>query len=132
VSPLQFAIAGMNAHINHDLPHAVVDTCQRRNTTPGPHHDDYTRVDAVLEEIDEPLRQSIIEGAVRHHRRTMAESIENAVDQWSIGHARSSAWNRSGAFWALRTDAPATEQYESTLDDLVSVVGRCLLLPVGL
>ena len=25
--PLQFALAGMNAHISHDLPHAVVDTC---------------------------------------------------------------------------------------------------------
>jgi hypothetical protein len=132
VSPLQFAIAGMNAHINHDLPLAVVETCQRRQTAPRPHHDDYTRVDAVLEQIDEPLRQSIIEGAVRHHRRTMAEGVENAVDQWSIPHARASAWKRAEALWTLREQATATEQYESALDDLVAVVGRCLLLPVGL
>jgi len=132
VSPLQFAIAGMNAHINHDLPIAVVETCRRRNSTPDAHHGDYTRVDGVLEEIDEPLRQTIIEGAVRHHRRTIPESVENAVDQWSIPHARASAWTRSQALWALRDEENATTAYETNLDDLVAVVGRCLLLPVGL
>ena len=53
----------MNAHINHDLPLAVVSTCERRNTTPDPHHDDFKRVDAILDDIDEPLRQSFLEGA---------------------------------------------------------------------
>ena len=27
IEPIQFALAGMNAHINHDLPLAVVATC---------------------------------------------------------------------------------------------------------
>ncbi|GEM_PF-1199590 len=132
VSALQFAIAGMNAHINHDLPIAVVETCTRRQTTPDPHHADYTRVDGVLEDIDESLRQTIIDGAVRHHRRTMAEGVENAVDQWTIPHARASAWDRAETLWALRDQPDATRQYEVALDDLVALVGRCLLLPVGL
>jgi uncharacterized protein with NAD-binding domain and iron-sulfur cluster len=131
VSPLQFAIAGMNAHINHDLPIAVVETCKRRNTTPDAHHDDYTRVDAILVEIDETLRQEIVEGAVRHHERTLPQGIENAVDQWTISHARSSAWNRAEMLWAIRDQTAATDQYEAALDDMVGMVGRCLLLPVG-
>ncbi len=28
IAPMQFALAGMNAHINHDLPMAVVKTCE--------------------------------------------------------------------------------------------------------
>jgi uncharacterized protein with NAD-binding domain and iron-sulfur cluster len=132
VAPLQFAVAGMNAHINHDLPLAVVSTCESRTTTPDVHHDDFVRVDTVLDEIDEPLRQSIIEGAARHHDRTVLQGVENAVDQWSIGHARASAWNRAVALWALHGQPAPSKQYESALDDLVAVVGRCLLLPVGL
>jgi Family of unknown function (DUF5995) len=27
IEPAQFALAGMNAHINHDLPLAMVSTC---------------------------------------------------------------------------------------------------------
>src|SRR5262252_8251736 len=39
IEPIQFALAGMNAHINHDLPMAVVTTCAKLGTEPaaGPH-----------------------------------------------------------------------------------------------
>ena len=39
VLPIQFALAGMNSHIAHDLPVALVATCRQldtRPTTPGP------------------------------------------------------------------------------------------------
>src|SRR5690348_5506076 len=43
VTPLQFALAGMNAHINRDLPVAVVSTCAALNTSPhdGAQHADF-------------------------------------------------------------------------------------------
>jgi hypothetical protein len=34
VFPIQFALAGMNAHINHDLPIAVVTTCRELSLQP--------------------------------------------------------------------------------------------------
>ena len=34
IEPVQFALAGMNAHINHDLPLAVVSTCTALATSP--------------------------------------------------------------------------------------------------
>lgn len=42
IEPVQFALAGMNAHINHDLPLAMVSTCTTLGTTPeaGPHFAD--------------------------------------------------------------------------------------------
>jgi hypothetical protein len=43
VWPIQFAFAGMNAHINHDLPLAVVATCKEFGKDPDttPVHADY-------------------------------------------------------------------------------------------
>ncbi|MGB6570836.1 MAG: DUF5995 family protein, partial [Trebonia sp.] len=34
IEPIQFALAGMNAHINHDLPLALVRTCAALATSP--------------------------------------------------------------------------------------------------
>ena len=34
IEPVQFALAGMNAHINHDLPLAMVSTCAALGTAP--------------------------------------------------------------------------------------------------
>ena len=34
IEPVQFALAGMNAHINHDLPLAMVSTCAALATAP--------------------------------------------------------------------------------------------------
>src|SRR5262249_16479757 len=50
IAPLQFALAGMNAHINRDLPVAVVTTCQQLGTAPDAdsHHADFFQVNAVL------------------------------------------------------------------------------------
>src|ERR1700682_4399364 len=52
IARIQFAIAGMNAHINHDLPMAIVSTCQVTNTAPQhgtPQYNDYTAVNPTLD-----------------------------------------------------------------------------------
>ena len=50
----------MNAHINHDLPIAVVSTCQALATSPqaGPHFADYQKVDQLLDAAEQSVRQS--------------------------------------------------------------------------
>ena len=57
--PIQFALAGMNAHISHDLPHAVVDTCVELERAPlddSPEHSDFTRTNDVLAEAQEQIK----------------------------------------------------------------------------
>src|SRR5215472_5632274 len=51
IEPIQFALAGMNTHINHDLPIAVVQTCAELGTAPadGTHRADYQKVDRLLD-----------------------------------------------------------------------------------
>src|SRR5215469_8286063 len=60
VEPIQFALAGMNAHINHDLPVAVVATCAELGTSPGAgaHYADFQKVDALLDSAEEAVRRS--------------------------------------------------------------------------
>src|SRR5262249_40802344 len=54
VHPVQFVVAGLNAHINHDLALAVVDTCAAAHTYPlaGTVPADYRKINEVLEEIE--------------------------------------------------------------------------------
>jgi hypothetical protein len=54
VWPIQFAFADMNAHINHDLPFAVVATCKEFGKNPGspPVHAGYQRVNELLTKVE--------------------------------------------------------------------------------
>ena len=60
IEPIQFALAGMNAHINHDLPLAMVTTCTALATSPdaGSHFADYQKVDQLLDAAEQSIRQS--------------------------------------------------------------------------
>src|SRR5260221_303500 len=51
IAPIQFALAGMNAHINRDLPVGLVDTFVGMGSDmndSGTQHDDFQRVNDVL------------------------------------------------------------------------------------
>ena len=67
IEPIQFALAGMNAHINHDLPLAVVATCRQLTTFPtdGSHHADYQKVDGLLDTAEQSVRESFEPADVR-------------------------------------------------------------------
>ncbi len=59
IEPIQFALAGMNAHINHDLPIAVVAACSELVTAPtdGCHHEAYQKVDKLLDASEQSVRE---------------------------------------------------------------------------
>ena len=51
IAPIQFALAGMNAHINHDLPLALVSICQARSVELGrdsPQRRDYLKINDTI------------------------------------------------------------------------------------
>ncbi len=73
IHPMQFALAGMDAHINHDLPIAVVRTCALLGLSPTsvPLHADDQRIDVILEE---PSRRSTSPSSPGRRRRRMPRS----------------------------------------------------------
>ena len=71
VAPIQFALAGMNAHINYDLPIGVRETCRAFGLTPEddtPHHQDYLRLNAILADVQESGEALARDRATRRDR----------------------------------------------------------------
>jgi hypothetical protein len=131
IEPVQFALAGMNAHINHDLPMAMVSTCTALETTPeaDPHFADYQKVDQLLDAADQSIRQSF-ESAPEldadHHLSAVADLIGN----WTINSARDLAWNNCLLLWAVRNDPIARGLVQDTLAASTAMAGQLLLVAV--
>ena len=62
---IQFALAGMNAHIDHDLPLAVCSVCREFGIVPvhqSPQYRDYSQVDDLLDGIVEEAKKELMVG----------------------------------------------------------------------
>ena len=131
IEPIQFALAGMNAHINHDLPLAMVSTCAALATSPeaGSHFADYQKVDQLLDAAEQSIRQSFEsapELAVDHH----LSAVANLVANWSINSARDLAWTNCLLLWGMRGDPPARELFLGSLAAEAALASRLLLVAV--
>jgi Family of unknown function (DUF5995) len=129
IEPVQFALAGMNAHINHDLPVAMVSTCTALSTSPDPHFADYQKVDQLLDAAEQSIRQSFEsapELAVDRHLSAVATLIGN----WTINSARDLAWNNCLLLWAVRDDPVARGLFLDTLAASTALASRMLLVAV--
>jgi hypothetical protein len=134
IAPLQFALAGMNAHIGHDLAIGVVDTCEALAVTPGEdsgQHADYDAVNAILKATEAKTKQWLLTGAVKELDHDVAP-VDDTVAIWSIEAAREAAWARALVLWHLRDHRTVTDAYLAALDATVGMEGRALLLPRAL
>ena len=59
---LQFALAGINAHIGHDLALAVVDTCRTLDCEPADLEDEFEHVGDILITLEERIREDLMPG----------------------------------------------------------------------
>jgi Family of unknown function (DUF5995) len=131
IEPVQFALAGMNAHINHDLPIAMVSTCTTLATAPddGSHFADYQKVDQLLDAAEQSVRQSLesaAELAVDRHLTAVA----NLVASWTINSARDLAWNNTLLLWAIRDDPIARGLFLDALAASTALASKMLLVAV--
>ena len=129
--PIQHALAGMNAHINRDLPQALVSTFQALGGAPderGPRHDDFERVNGILEDVEARVKGEFATGLVGAIDAA-AGRADDVVAMWSVGAARDAAWTHAQVLWALK-DAPALrDAFFARLDRLTGFAGRGLLAP---
>ena len=131
IEPVQFALAGMNAHINHDLPVAMVSTCTALATEPeaGSHPADYQKVDQLLDAIEQSVRQSFetaAELALDRHLSAVATLIGN----WSISTARDMAWTNTLLLWAVRDNPVARGLLLDSLAASTALASQMLMVTV--
>jgi hypothetical protein len=132
ITSIQFALAGMNAHINHDLPIALVQTCRELGTAPdaGTHHADYQKVDALLDAAEQAIRQSFESGAEVAADKDL-QGVLDLVGNWSINSARDVAWDTGHALWICRDTALVEDLMMSALARTVAMASRCLLVAIA-
>jgi hypothetical protein len=131
IEPIQFALAGMNAHINHDLPMAVVSTCTELGTAPGDgsHLADFQKVDALLDAAEEGIRRSF-ESAPELTLDQHLQAVDNLVACWTISSARDLAWQNALVLWELRSEPLARGLFLDGLAAATALASRLLLTAV--
>ena len=132
IAPLQFAFAGMNAHINRDLPVAIVATWRELGLKlhdPSPEHDDYVQVNTLLAQTEKKVKKWFDTGFVGVVDDTLG-SADDRIAMWNVERARDAAWVQGEALWALHGIGFLERRYLDTLDRLVGFAGRGLLLPL--
>ena len=132
IAPLQFAVAGMNAHINRDLPVALVQTCAAREVEPrhgSPQHTDFGRVDRLLEKVEERVKHEYAVGLVGVADEALGR-LDDVLAIWKVGAARQAAWVHAETLWHLRGLPFAGARHLAILDRTVGFAGRGLLARV--
>lgn len=125
---VQYALAGMNTHIEHDLALAVVDTCGARGLEPDDLHADYERVNAVLAAVEAPIRRAFL-SEVGQAADDHVGPLVHVVSAWSIDKARDLSWVTARTLWALRGAGVLRDRFAEALGDTVGMTSRALLLP---
>jgi hypothetical protein len=129
VAPIQFALAGMNAHINRDLPLALVETCRALDVRPArgcPQHADFRAIDPLLAETEAQVRADFATGLVGWADTALGE-LDSVVAMWNVRKARAAAWVNAETLWAIRDVPFAGARFVVTLDRLVGLASRGLL-----
>lgn len=133
IAPLQFAVAGMNAHIGHDLPMGVVATCQALGVVPTddcPQRQDYDAVNVILKQTEATTKQWLLTGAIKELDHVVAPADDVAAI-WSIERARDVAWVHAEVLWQLRAVPDIESAYLDVLDSTVGMENQALLLVRG-
>ena len=128
---VQFALSGMNAHINHDLAIALEKMAQPDGRFPSRDSDryaDFTRVNALLERTEASLRVLLATGLVGHLDRALGD-LDSLLVMWNVRKAREAAWTSGEVLWQLRGTPILRRDYLAKLDAMAGFAGRGLLLP---
>jgi hypothetical protein len=130
IARIQFALDGMNAHINHDLPFAIVATCRAGNIAPQhgtPQYNDYTALDTTLDSLIDTAKKQLnvrLPGdplpAVSH--------LEDLIAAWNLADFREGAWRHAESMW--RDPALAADILEGAMEKITTFAGEALLTPV--
>lgn len=129
---IQFALAGMNAHINHDLPQAVLTICRSTQIEPQhgtPQYNDFTSLDTTLDGL-------IHQAEIDMHLRLLGDALppvsdlDNKIAGWSLSTVREVAWDNAELLWRLADVPPVFTTFLASLDGTTALASEALLIPV--
>jgi hypothetical protein len=129
---VQFAICGMNAHINHDLQFALVQTCSEMGIAPesgSPQHEDYEFVNGILEAVEPVVKEFLATGIIGQIDEDLGR-IDNILAMWGVRKARETAWLNAQLFWPFRNNSLVAKLKHKSVDNITGAFGRGLIIPL--
>lgn len=129
---IQFAMAGMNAHINHDLCEAVVLTCRELGLSPTHEsdiHADFTQVNSLLDDLIDTAKKELRVGLLGDVLPTV-DALEDRLAGVGILASRELAWTNAELVWHAQILPGLGDRFLKNLDRTTALVGRGLLIPV--
>jgi hypothetical protein len=130
IHPLQFALAGMNAHINRDLPVALCQTSTETGIAldrAGAAHADYEAVNPILAEVERVAKTDYF-GPLAARLDRKFDGVDDVVATWGMREAREAAWIGAEVLSTLGPATPLGRDYVATADRVVGFAGRGLLV----
>ena len=127
IIPLQFAITGMNAHINNDLAHALVLTWKEQDLGPAgdtPERRDYDKVNAILQGVEDEIKVPLSDELIAQVDALFGKT-DDFLALWSIRRARQHAWDRARIMRDLTGD-----EFGGVFDGIIGLAGNALLGPL--
>jgi hypothetical protein len=131
--PLQYALAGMNAHINRDLPAGIVAVYQQLGGAPtarGNRYDDFQQVNGILESVESAVKVEFATGLIGKID-AVAAPVDDQVAMWNVRAARDAAWTNAEVLWTLQSAPALRQDYFDRLDRFTGFASRGLLVPVS-
>lgn len=130
IDPLQFAVAGVNAHINLDLSVSMLQTCQTLDRKPdsGSQRSDYLKVNDIFDEEMTALRQHY-EDQLERAVDTAIAPVLDIIGSFAVEKARDAAWEVSEQLWILESIGFPTSVVIHHVDRLTSLAGHLILTP---
>jgi hypothetical protein len=132
IARIQFALAGMNAHINHDLPQAVMAVCRATGASPqhaSSQYNDFTALNTTLDSLIDAAKAEL-QVRLLGDALPPASRLEDTLAAWNMAAAREAAWNNAELLWHLADAPPISSAFLGTLDGLTALAGKTLLVPV--
>jgi len=134
IARLQFALAGMNAHINRDLPQGIVQVFEALGgdpTTDQARRQDFDSINAVLERVEGEVKGDFSIGLVGAVDE-LAGRADDVAAMFKVREARHAAWTNAEVLWTLRRTPVLRDAFFERLDGLTGLAGRGLLVPVSI
>jgi hypothetical protein len=129
IAPIQFALAGMNAHINFDLAIGIKQTCAALGIAPRRGSDEfreYVAVNETLKEAEQAAELWLLTGALAEIDRRFSPA-DDIVAIWSVTQARDAAWTRAEVLSALKGQDALRRDFVAILDRSTGLASRALL-----
>jgi hypothetical protein len=127
IDRIQFALAGMNAHINHDLALALLETDSERNIVPNyasPQRVDYEAVNELLNTLMPAALQMLATGVLGQLAQDTGK-IGRILAFWNICSARDLAWDFADHLRGM--NVVAKEAGILAQDQMTGALGRAIL-----